>query len=322
MGYWNLHKMGCGLTALCLAGWIFAVPTAWSQRADISQNRADLLRNPAAATPNTPNLSNGEAQGYAVASPNDKDLGEQQILQRQEEYLPFTISVGTSVYYTSNVALTDRGEEDDVLFSPGVTVLYQPRLTRTLYLELGVAQQWFLYDRFSELNFGSFDGIVGLAYYLPQFHNLSLRARYDYNLLTDTDDFDDFFHNHAIILSANLPIPINRAQQIALGTDLEISLGGEPDPPRRNDYSFYIGYAVNVSRSFFIDASVRLAVRDYHEGSRTDVSEIVALTANYQPRPWLTLSFLSSFAWNQSDHDVFDYSVANVGGGVALSIRF
>jgi hypothetical protein len=321
MGYWNLHKMGCGLTVLCLAGLIFAVPTAWSQRADISQSRVELTRSPA-PPPNTPNLSNGEAQGYAVASPNDKDLGEQQILQRQEEYLPFYVSVGTSVYYTSNVALTNSGEEDDVLFSPGITVTYQPRLTKTLYAEVGVAQQFFLYDRFSELNFGSFDAIVGLAYYLPQFHNLSLRARYDYNLLTDTDNFDDFFHNHAIILSASIPIPINRAQQIAFGVDAEFSLGGQPDPPRRNDYSFYIGYGVNVSRSFFIDASFRLAVRDYHVGSRTDVSEILALTANYQVRQWLTLSFLSSFAWNQSDHDVFDYSVANVGGGVALSIRF
>ena len=162
-----------------------------------------------------------------MASPNDKDLGEQQILRRQEEYLPFTFSAATSVYYTSNVALTRDGEEDDVLFSPGVTFIYQPRLTRTLFAEFGVAQQWFVYDRFSELNFSSFDGIVGLAYYLPQFHNLSLRARYDYNRLTATDFSGEFFANHAIVLSASMPFRINRAQQIAIGTDIEFSLGGE-----------------------------------------------------------------------------------------------
>jgi hypothetical protein len=39
-------------------------------------------------------------------------------------------------------------------------------------------------------------------------------------------------------------------------------------------------------------------------------------------REWLTLSFLSSFAWNQSNQSVFDYHVANVGGGVALTFRF
>lgn len=279
-----------------------------------------MVRNqPAPFSP--PTAMGVDAQGYAVASPNDKDLGEQQILKRQEEYLPFTISVATSVYYTSNVALTRDGEEDDVLFSPGVTAMYQPRLMSTLFADVGVAQQWFLYDRFSELNFSSFDAFIGLAYYVPQFHNLSLRARYDYNRLTDTD-FHEFFNDHAIILSASVPFRINRAQQVALGFDIDLSIGGEPDGPRRNEYSFYVGYSVNLSRSFSIDTSARLAVRDYHSGGRTDVSEILALSANYRIREWLTLSFLSSFAWNQSNQDVFDYSVANVGGGAALTIRF
>ena len=262
-----------------------------------------------------------DAQGNAVASPNDNDLGEQQILKRQEEYLPFSINVATSVYWTSNVALVDNGAQDDVLFSPGATFVYQPRLTRTLFADIGVAQQWFVYDRFSELNFTSFDAIVGLAYYVPQFHNLSLRARYDYNRLTDTD-FDEFFNNHAIILSASIPFRIDRAQQMAIGTDLEFSLGGEPDAPRRNDYSFYAGYSVNVSRAISIDASARLAVRDYHQGGRTDVSEILGITASYRPNRWITLSILTSFAWNQSNQDAFDYSVANLGGGAALTIQF
>jgi hypothetical protein len=320
MGFRKCLKTGWGLTVLCLAAGIFVVPSARSQTADQSQNRVDI--SPGQPGPNFgPTAMGVDAQGYAVASPNDNDLGEQQILRRQEEYLPFTLSVATSVYYTSNVALTRDGEEDDVLFSPGVTFIYQPQLMKTLFAEVGVAQQFFVYDRFSELNFSSFDAIVGLAYYVPQFHNLALRARYDYNRLTDTD-FDEFFANHSIILSASMPFRIDRAQQMAIGADIEISLGGEPDAPRRNDYSFYVGYSVNVTRAVSIDASARLSVRDYHVGSRTDVSEILGLSANYRPCQWVTLSILTSFAWNQSDQDVFDYSVANVGGGAALTIQF
>ena len=59
-----------------------------------------------------------------------------------------------------------------------------------------------------------------------------------------------------------------------------------------------------------------------YSGDRTDVNEILSLSANYRIRDWLTLSALSSFAWNQSNHSVFDYSVANVGGGVALTLKF
>lgn len=309
----------------CVVLWmgacIVTAPSGFSQTADQSQNRAQLFRNQPAPTYGT-NPAGGESEGYAVASPNDKDLGEQQILKRQEEYLPFTVSASTSVYYTSNVALTSSGEEDDVLFSPGISVSYQPRLTRTLYAEIGLAQQFFLYDRFSDLDFASFDAIAGIAYYLPQLHNLALRARYDYNRLTDTDDFDEFFVNHSYLLSASMPFRLGRAQQIALGIDTQLTFWSHPDAPRRNDYSFFVAYSVNLSRSISIDASGRLAVRDYHTGDRTDVSEILALSANYRINEWLILSFLSSFAWNQSDHSVFDYDVANVGGGAALVIRF
>ena len=308
---------------LCAAALIFASQATEGQvPSGQTQERAQLLgsqANPVYGPNVTPS---GENQGYAVASPNEQDIGKQQILKQVEEYKPFTVSFSSPFFYTTNVALVNRGAEDDVLVAPGVTLLYQPRITKTLYAELGVVQQFFLYDRFSELNFASFDAIAGLVYSLPQFHNLSLRAYYDYNRLTDIDHFDEFFVNHSIILNGELPFRISRAQQIFLGVALNLSFYANPDPPQRNDYSFYVGYGLALSRSFSIDAAARLAVRDYYVGDRTDVSEILSLSANYRIRDWLTLSALSSFAWNQSNHSVFDYNVANIGGGVALTLKF
>ena len=311
-----------GLPLVCATALILASqPTEGQVPSGQTQDRAQLLGGQ--ANPTVPNVTpSGENQGYAVASPNEKDIGEQQILKRMEEYRPFTVSVYSPFFWTSNVALVSSGEEDDFVVAPGVTLLYQPRITKTFYGEIGIVQQFFLYDRFSELNFSSFDAIAGVAYYLPQFHNLSLRARYDYNRLTDIDHFDEFFVNHSIILNADLPFRIGRAQQVFAGVALNLSFYANPDPPRRNDYSFYLGYDVALSHSFSIDAAARVAVRDYYAGDRTDVSEILSLSANYRIRDWLTLSALSSFAWNQSNHSVFDYSVANIGGGVALTLKF
>ncbi len=312
-----------GLPLVCAATLILAgQPTRGQVAPGQSQDRAQLLGGQANPTYNRNVSPSGENQGYAVASPNEKDIGEQQILKRMEEYRPFTVSVYSPFFWTSNVALVSSGEEDDFVVAPGVTLLYQPRITKTFYGEIGVVQQFFLYDRFSELNFSSFDAVAGVVYYLPQFHNLSLRARYDYNRLTDIDHFDEFFVNHSIILNADLPFRIGRAQQVFAGVALNLSFYANPDPPRRNDYSFYLGYDVALSRSFSIDATARVAVRDYYAGDRTDVSEILSLSANYRIRDWLILSALSSFAWNQSNHSVFDYSVANVGGGVALTVKF
>jgi hypothetical protein len=280
-----------------------------------------LLGGQVIPTPTVP--PSGENQGYAVTSPNEQDIGEQQILRRMEEYKPFTVSVYSPFYWTSNAALVSRGEQDDILVAPGVTLLYRPRIAKTFYAEVGVVQQFFLYDRFPELNFASLDVIAGGVYYLPQFHNLSLRAVYDYNRLTDiTSDYDELFVNHSIILNAELPFRIARAQQFLFGVALNLSFYGNPESPRRNNYSLYGSYDLALSRSFSLDAAAQFVVRDYYSGDRTDVNEILSLSANYRIRDWLTLSALSSFSWNQSNHSVFDYSVANIGGGVALTLKF
>ena len=95
-----------------------------------------------------------------------------------------------------------------------------------------------------------------------------------------------------------------------------------PNHRGRNNYSLYGNYDVALSRSFSLDAGFQFVVRDYYSGDRTDVNEILSVSANYRVRDWLTFSALSSFSWNQSNHSVFDYSVANIGAGVALELKF
>ena len=306
---------------ICAAALILAGQSTQGQAPPGSaQNRAQLLGGQPYPGPTV--TPSAETEGFAVTSPNDKDIGEQQILKRTEEYKPFTISVYSPFYWTSNAALVSRGEQDDVLVAPGVTLMYEPRITGTLYGQVAVVQQFFLYDKLTELNFASLDVIAGLHYYLPQFHNLSLRAYYDFNRLTDTHDFDEIFVNHSIILTAELPFRIARAQQLMAGVALNLSFDGNPESPRRNNYSLYGTYDVALTRCFSLDAGFQFVVRDYYSDDRTDVNEILSVSANYRVRDWLTFSALSSFSWNQSNHSVFDYSVANIGGGVALTLKF
>jgi hypothetical protein len=285
-------------------------------------DRARLLQSQ--ATLQTPSgvSAEGVDQNYAVASPNDPDLGEQEILKRVEKYDPFTLEVGTPIYYTSNVALVDRGKVSDVIIAPVVALTYAPKFQRTLYGEFTLRQQFFYYSDFSGFNFASFDAIAGLAYYVPKLNNLTLRANIDYNRLTGTDNFDDFFSNYALSLSAEMPFRIGRAQQVSFGADANISLYANPEPPRRNDFGVFAGYTANLSRSFSINAAGQLVVRAYDSGGRTDVSEILALSANYRIKEWLTLSAISTFVANQSNRSVFDYEVFNIGGGISLAWKF
>ena len=324
-----LRLHGAGFVAIVCA-LCFIVANEGSAQ---SANQAQLTRDqaPAPFPPTVP--PTGVEGGHAVAAPGDADLGEQQILKRVEEYQPFTISAGVPFYWTSNVALTRNNEQSDFVVAPAAAAFYEPRITPNLYGLIDVREQLFYYDRFDEFNFGSFDVEAGLRYLVPQWHNLLLRFEYDYNRLTKKDSFSAFFQNHGFILDAEVPFRLNRAQQLTFGVDVNISAAAEesnqPPPPnissisaRRNEYETYLTYSAIITRSFFINAVGRIVVRQYWEGGRDDVNEILALTANYRVNKYLTASAVSTFGLDQSNQSVFDYQVANVGGAVTFVVKF
>jgi hypothetical protein len=299
------------------------IATSPVQAQDVSvQDRAQLMRDQTRLQSDPYSEENGVEDGLAVASPNDPDIGEQEILKRIERYEPFTVSIATPFSYTSNVALTRSGEQGDVLFAPAIGITYAPRFTGTLFGSFTLQRQEFYYNKFSALDFGSFDFRAGLTTILPKLHNLILRGEYGYNRLTFSNSFNDFFSNHSIFLGAELPFRIGRAQQFSLGADTNISIHAEPSAPRRHEFDIYAGYSVRLTRALTLGAVGRIFVRDYRSIDRTDVSEVLALTANYRITKYFSAGAASTFAWSQSSKSVFDYNVANIGGAFSLSFKF
>src|SRR5438132_10005518 len=141
----------------------------------------------------------------------------------------------------------------DVYITPLAGVFYDPRITKTLYGHFGAREQVFYYGDNRAFDFGSLDVEAGLNYFLPQFHNLILRGEYDFNRLTFDDRLgDEFFSNHALIFSAELPFRFSRAHQLSVGADANISIAADHQSPRRNDYEGYLGYSVNLARAFTV----------------------------------------------------------------------
>jgi hypothetical protein len=311
-------RLAAGLSVAVLAAAMHSVKAQ-----DVSvQDRAQLLRNPALSQNDPYSEENGVVNGQAVATPNDPDIGEQEILKRIERYEPFTVSVSTPFYYTSNVALTRTGEQGDVLFAPAVGINYSPRFTSTLFGSFTLQRQEFYYNKFSALDFGSVDFRAGLFYVLPKLHNLMLRGEYGYNRLTFSNSFNDFFSNHSIFLGAELPFRIGRAQQFSLGADTNVSLHAEPSAPQRHEFDIYAGYSARVTRALTLSAVGRIFIRDYRSIDRSDVSEVLAFTANYRINKYFSASAASTLAWSQSSKSVFDYNVANIGAALSLSFKF
>lgn len=314
-----LRRIAFGNCWWIIPAWLCVAVPGMAQVNQI--DRAQLFRANAPPGPLVPAALSPEGLEYAPHSENDEDLGTQRILQKIEEYKAWTVQLGLPIYYTSNVALVRNGEQSDAVFSPGVGVTYQPRITKTLYGEFSLQHQFFEYARFDEFDFTSFDAIAGVVYYLPQFHNLSLRARYDFNRLTD-NNFDQFFTNHQLVIAAEMPFQFSRAHYLLVGGNVNISMEADPVHSQRNDYETYVAYALNLSRSFSVDAAVRIAVHDYRLDDRVDLNELLSFGANYRIADWLAIGAISSFAWSQSNHSVFDYNVANVGGALTVTVRF
>ncbi len=288
-----------------------------------SVDRAELLRTGQPTAPDSTEEGSPSDSEQIAASPNDPDLGEQAILKRSTRYEAWTFYAAIPVSYTSNVALSRTNEQDDLLFTPSVGLTFAPRLARNLYGNISVGQQFFYYDRFDDLDFGSFDARAGLSYSLPQWHNLILRADYAFNRLTSGDGLDNaFFTNHSLNLGAEVPFRFGRAQQLSLGVDLSFNLEADPEPPGRHDYSAFAAYSFLLTRSFSASAVARVAVRDYVETDRTDVSGIFAVSANYRLTKWLSANASANYVVNRSNQEVFDYDVANVGAALSLVFRF
>jgi hypothetical protein len=318
---------GQRLGVFCSAGWaimLFVLVPSGSVRGQIVQlNQIALVQaqNQTLVPPTAPSAAT--AVNEVPASPNDTDLGEQQILKRAEAYQPFTASFTTPIFFTSNVALTNTDAVSDAVIAPTAALFYDPRITQTLYAHIGAQEQIFYYSKYTAFNFGSLDCQAGLTYFIPSAHNLMLRAWYDFNRLTSGDTLgNEFFSNHEILLDAEMPFRFDRAQQVSIGADANISVAADHQSPRRNDYEGYLSYTASLTRALSFNAVGRVVVRDYHQNGRTDVSEITSLAATYRVTSWLSLSAISSFARSDSNQSVFDYNVANLGGAVALTAKF
>jgi hypothetical protein len=297
--------------------------SASSSKAQSGQiDRAQMSRDQVGAAPGPTVTTTSVDDSHVVTSPNDADLGEQQILKRNDTYQPFVVSVAVPFYWTSNVALTNRGEQDDFLISPVVAIAYQPRLAKNLYAYVSLREQQFFYTDHSAFNFGSFDAEVGLTYTVPEIYNLALHAGYDYNRLTEKNSFNDFFQNHVLLLGADIPVRISRAQQLSFGVDANISMDATPQGPRRHDFDGWVGYSMQVTRALNLSATGRIVLHEYVVADRRDVTEMVTLNANYAISQWFSANAMASYAANQSNHSVFDYEVGDIGGAVSFSIRF
>jgi len=257
----------------------------------------------------------------APPSPGDDALGQQYILKRKTEYQPFSIFGNTGWNWTSNVALTKNNPQDDNYFLTTTGVSYQPIIRPNLLGEVTAMYQWFRYDRFTEMNFDSFNTGLGLTYVIPELDQLAVSARYNYNRLTDTDAKGEYYRNNSITLGLFKMFPLARTHYIYAGYSSQFGFS-DPKVYQRDYHSLVAGYYLDITSKWSFEGGVRLSYVPYAENGREDYNESVTLGIAFKPKPWISLNFYTLAAFNQSNQSVFEYNMINISPNIGIKIKF
>ncbi len=321
---WNRVLSG-GLFRLALLLWSLTGISAWGQAivgpqvdterrgevgpvAEPGRGAAELFRDAGEST-------------YAAPAPGDEALGEQRVLKRKGDYRPFTIFGDVGWNWTSNVALTRDYTERDAYLLTTTGMSYQPILRNDLLGEVTFTQQWYTYDRYTELNFESTNIGAGLSYGVPKLKNTILFGRYNYNRLTTGDGQSELLRNHTLTAGLFRIFPLARNHYLYASYSSQFGFAA-PGVYERDYHSLTGGYNLTVTPRLSLDLSARVSYIPYTMGGREDYNESLCLTVSYKPAPWMQINFSSFAAFNQSNQPAFEYKVINIAPTLMVRIRF
>lgn len=299
---------------LCLAR------TALAQDSNAAIEQSRLFPRTAPTTSSNVNADGLALPGGETTASDEESFGAQQILKNQQEPPQFTLSGDASVFYTSNVALTRRDTMDDVFFVADAAFSWTPRINSELQLQVGPRASIFRYADTPELDFQSVGAGIGAIWTPPNAWGIALIGRYDFIELIDRHS-DELLRDHEFSLAAQKVFVLGRSHALDLGV---IGSAGISDPSdqQRDQLGFFVGYHLQLTRSFDSDLSYRHSWYFYNRGGRTDLNQVWALGLHYHLNRWASLDGFISGATNYSNHSAFKYDVFNTGGGLGLTLRF
>ncbi len=254
-----------------------------------------------------------------VVSSDDESFGAQQILKEEEKGPQVFINATSSIYYTSNVALTRSDPKAEVFYVGDAGVSWMPRLNPQLQFQIGGALGLFRYET-SALDFESVGTGTGFIWTPPHAWNLSFTTRYDFVELLDHHDHRILL-DHQFSLAAQKFLPLGRAQAFTFGAIGSLGVS-DPITEQRDQAGFAIAYHLQIARNFGADVGYRHSWYFYNRDGRVDLNQVVSLGVHYNFTPWASLNGYLSGALNDSNREVFEYDVFSGGGGVALTVRF
>jgi len=273
--------------------------------------------------PSSPSqLSLEDENVFAPESPGDDDLGQQLILKEAPKNRWMSAQVDTFLFWSDNAANLSEGEKDDFFWGGRVSLTAQPRLSRNLYGDIMVSQQFYRYDRLDFLDYEYLEASAGLISVEPRLADSILYIQGYFNRMT-TDSFsEDIVNSWSVRAGIQKTILFDRRNTLHINLMGDWDLDTDVAELERYEYVADVGYTFKLMRGLMLGASYRFTYFDYQEVDRADVLNLLGVNLVWSPRKWIDVYLAASYSFNNSDVDVFDYEAGNVGGGGGVRIRF
>ena len=254
--------------------------------------------------------------------PGDSEFGEQVVLARRASWEPWNVLMDANWFYTDNVALASRNPLQDWYLRSGLSARYSNRIEGDWFVDALVDDHLYLHSKYPEIDFNMLSAEVGVTRRLPMLGDAFLTIHYLWYGISDSSLTTEAFENHAVSVSLQKIWKVTRGQQFTAGLSAEYSIAADPAPPRRHEYSGYVGYRLQLTERFSVNSSYRAGWYDYPETGRNDWNHIVLIGASYDLTEWARLGLSASAAWNRSNSSFFNYDNIVSGVGVTLHLEF
>jgi hypothetical protein len=264
----------------------------------------------------------GETEATAPATSGDSDLGVQSILRAPTRPEPWTLFADGGFLFTNNVALTHRGTHSDVFFVGEGGLGYDWKVSPDLVISAAGRQQYFHYNRYTDLDFGSINFALAISYTVHELDDIVLSAQLGFTRLTHRSVVDnEFYRDGELSLGAQKEFAIGRAQVITAGGDIELGVS-VPHVAEREEFGLSTAYIVQCTRMISLQAGVRSAYYLYASTGRQDFNFTGSTGVTCAFTPWCSVGATLSGTIDRSSREVFAYDTIDTGVSVFFRLRF
>jgi len=184
-------------------------------------------------------------------------------------------------------------------------------------------EQIFRYDFLSVLDFNTLAGGVQLTQVFNDAMGLNVYTGYSHSRFTSENTAIEFYREHDLNYGMYIPYQIAPGHLAYLGGQFDYHASyPSKTTDDRCDYAAFFGYSVNITRQLLAQLTYRYTFTENLDQFREDHNQVVGGSFNWNFTPYTSLKGFTSFTANDSTLVAGDYNVFNVGGSLALNVKF